>query len=370
MDMLRHKKGTVDWLFAKAEPANRGLFFFQIDTPGAASSFPTPASAGTAGWFNPIAGGGTGTIVSADWLNSIQAELLNILQAGGVTPSKTAQNQLLTALQTLFPSAQGQCQLQYSSNVQCVLVPMGGQSIKVNGKIYAVPAAGLAIPTTGVQIAGTVGNLAASTVYLVYVKDNGSGVLVPDLFPLAAGTHMTDTTAGNVGVEVRSAGGTPDSTRTLVGMVATDASSHFNDADGLRTVLSWFNRRRKASRTQPSSAPTTSSTTPVELATSIRGSFLVWAGDVVDFSIAGIYTSGATNSEPITSIGFDGTTPDIAVVSAQAYQAGAAGSCAVAGTREGLAEGLHYATVLGSVNATYPFAVTWTALSQTITLIG
>ena len=76
----------------------------RIDHSTAAASLPTPAAAGTPGYFtkgNP----GTGTpatVVTDDWLNSIQEENIAILAAAGITPSKTVRNQVLVALTTLF----------------------------------------------------------------------------------------------------------------------------------------------------------------------------------------------------------------------------------------------------------------------------
>ncbi|SPV11587.1 bacteriophage tail fiber protein [Burkholderia cepacia] len=80
---------------------------FATDQATAVSAIPTPAPAGTPGFFtggNP-ATGLPATIVDADWLNMIQQELLNILAAAGITPSKTAYNQVLSSLQSLFAGA-------------------------------------------------------------------------------------------------------------------------------------------------------------------------------------------------------------------------------------------------------------------------
>ncbi|MFL9907359.1 gp53-like domain-containing protein [Paraburkholderia sp. RL17-337-BIB-A] len=76
---------------------------FPTDQPTAVSTLPTPASAGTPGFFtggNP-AGGQPATLVDADWLNMLQQELLNIVTAGGLTPSKTTYNQVLSAIKRI-----------------------------------------------------------------------------------------------------------------------------------------------------------------------------------------------------------------------------------------------------------------------------
>lgn len=84
---------------------------FRIDNSTAATALPVPAAAGTPGFFsngNP----GTGqpaTILDADFCNIIQEELLNILAAAGITPSKTDRGQVLAALRAQF-SASGTTQ--------------------------------------------------------------------------------------------------------------------------------------------------------------------------------------------------------------------------------------------------------------------
>lgn len=76
---------------------------FRIDDPSAVASPPTPAAAGTEGYFsegNP--GAGTpATRVTSDFLNMLQEELRGVVVAGGLTPSKTDRTQLLAAIQAL-----------------------------------------------------------------------------------------------------------------------------------------------------------------------------------------------------------------------------------------------------------------------------
>lgn len=76
---------------------------FQTDQPTAVSSLPAPAAPGTQGFFtggNP-ASGQPATIVDPDWLNMIQMELINVVEAAGETPSKTAYNQVLSAIRRI-----------------------------------------------------------------------------------------------------------------------------------------------------------------------------------------------------------------------------------------------------------------------------
>lgn len=80
----------------------------RIDQPTAVNTLPTPAAAGTPGYFsNATPGSGTPTIVDNDWCNDIQEELISILTAASVSPSKTTHNQVLTSLQALFAPITG-----------------------------------------------------------------------------------------------------------------------------------------------------------------------------------------------------------------------------------------------------------------------
>lgn len=74
---------------------------YRIDDQGAVSVMPVPESAGAEGYFtegNP--GVSEGTPARASWFNMVQEELRSIVVAGGVTPAKTAYNQVLTALRS------------------------------------------------------------------------------------------------------------------------------------------------------------------------------------------------------------------------------------------------------------------------------
>lgn len=76
---------------------------YRIDVPSASPSLPTPAAAGVAGYFqdgDPVAGS-PGTVVPADFMNMIMLELLAVVIAGGVTPSKTDHDQLLEGIKGL-----------------------------------------------------------------------------------------------------------------------------------------------------------------------------------------------------------------------------------------------------------------------------
>jgi hypothetical protein len=75
---------------------------YQIDNSTAATTRPASTAPGSPGWFtdgNP-AGGIAATIVPAEWLNMVQAEIESVIQAAGITLNKSVSNQLATAIQS------------------------------------------------------------------------------------------------------------------------------------------------------------------------------------------------------------------------------------------------------------------------------
>ena len=92
----------------------------RIDNRFAATIMPVPTPQGTAGFFtegDPTTGTSP-TIVDADFLNTLQEELMNVLAKGGVAPLKTDNTQLLHALSALFTGAYTQI-----TTSQSLLVP-------------------------------------------------------------------------------------------------------------------------------------------------------------------------------------------------------------------------------------------------------
>jgi microcystin-dependent protein len=78
----------------------------RIDVATATPSLPAPAAAGTPGYFtegNP-ATATPATVVTADWLNAVQEELIGVITAAGLTPSKTNLTQLRQAIEILGAS--------------------------------------------------------------------------------------------------------------------------------------------------------------------------------------------------------------------------------------------------------------------------
>lgn len=81
---------------------------FRIDGPNTVPTKPAYGAAGTQGWFKNYGVGGTldgpGTIVTPDFLNMLQAELLAIVTAAGLTPDKANDAQILAAFDSRYVS--------------------------------------------------------------------------------------------------------------------------------------------------------------------------------------------------------------------------------------------------------------------------
>lgn len=178
------------------------------------------------------------------------------------------------------------------------------------------------------------GGLSANTTYFVYAFDN-AGTLTLEIVTTA---HATDSTYG---VEIKSG----DATRTLVGMVRTNASSQFVNALTQRFILSWFSRQPVDSLNRLTTADaTTTSTSYAELSTTLlRAEFLTWPNVACSLSATGSATVATNNG--FLAIGVDNTT---ALASAFISSADQSGQKVLVYSAQ-FAEGYHYTTVLAKI---------------------
>jgi len=89
---------------------------YQYDSPTCAPVLPTPAAAGTPGYFtdgNP-GGGVAATELRSDFMNMLMMELLNVVEAAGIAPSKTTYNQVLDALNAMYAKLAGSASQTFS----------------------------------------------------------------------------------------------------------------------------------------------------------------------------------------------------------------------------------------------------------------
>jgi len=225
----------------------------------------------------------------------------------------------------------GQCRLEKSGS-DLLLKRWEGKylPLKIGGvwKFKEIPSAGVTLSASGAS---------ADTTYFIYAFDS-SGTLTLERSTTA---HAIDS---DTGIEVKSG----DASRTLVGMARAITGPAWADTGTQRFVLSWFHRRGIGAVNGFSTDRTTTSTTYVEVNSEIRVEFLTWADEAVLAGISGIALNSGL-ALTITSLGFDGTTAEDAWSGGHSGAGGEAIPSALTLVRNGLAEGYHFATLLGRV---------------------
>lgn len=256
------------------------------------------------------------TIVGFFWINTTANNTTNPDASGAGWSGFQIANQPATS-----------AQLQFSSTTLLTLVPKGGGWLWINGFNYQVPSSNPTISN---------GGLSVNTLYYVYAAISGGNMVLS--------LSTTGYTVGTNGIAVLSG----DATKTLVGFLATDSSALFF-ATGTR---SYWNRTPARTRTALASNKTTTSATFVELDSTTRASVLVWAGEQVRFSMNGSFSNGGGGGTASSGVGFDGTTaePEASAVTSPGSTVIFC-SVGINGVKTGLAEGSHYATMLGAVGA-------------------
>jgi hypothetical protein len=197
---------------------------------------------------------------------------------------------------------------------------------------YTMPSGCLTGTITSMYIGGTAAqSAAASTLYYVYLI-NVSGTTYLDL---ETTVHATDSTTG---IEIESG----DNTKTLVGMIHTDASSKIASGDS-NTVATWDNRQPTSCWAEFSAQRTTTSTSLVEINSENRCSFMSWGDAAAFFSEQYVWNSvgDAVTSEIKLD---DGT-----IVSSYEAYPGSNTTVGVLPAAFTPTEGYHYAALYGSV---------------------
>ena len=225
-------------------------------------------------------------------------------------------------------SGHGQCRLT-KSGANLLLSPYGGNKLIINGVSETIPDA-------GVTLGGTV---AADAFYYIYAYMSG----VTMTLEASTTARATSTTAGNKGVEIKSG----DDTRTLVGAAYNQSDAWF-DTYNLRSVMSWFNRKPRSSRSWLTANRTTTSASLAEIHTEARAHFICWADEAISASACGNASNSSAFQPTSMAIGWDG----VAVFGGVAAQANttatainslACSSVAAAGQLTEAA--LHYVTI-------------------------
>lgn len=226
---------------------------------------------------------------------------------------------------------QGACRLVFTNASTLTLKPYNGDLITVAGEPWSVPASGLTISNSG---------LTAGTIYYIYAH------VVLGVLALAASTtgHSTDTSSGNVGVEIM----TGNSLYSLVGMVQTwpnalapHAGGDFVDDTSNRLVASWFNRRRRVS-TYGNVLATASPTATALVALA----FICWGDETVFINNVGsMRCVGGDGTSFSSSLGIDGSVSGTGTTSTMPLNAWA--NAGVYAAYAGLSEGSHVGNLFG-----------------------
>lgn len=188
------------------------------------------------------------------------------------------------------PSPIARARLQFVSSTQVKFAPAQGDAyVRINGIIYPIPSAGVTGGNTGVFVNGVAGqNLVANTDYWLYLFAN-AGVLTCDYCTTG---HSTDTTAGNVGTEIK----TGDASRSLIGRVRTNASAQFSAL----LVASFFNRQWKATSALVTNTSTASTTFVTFAADAVAA--VAWADDPIFVGFASYAYNSLANDYGILQI--------------------------------------------------------------------
>lgn len=221
----------------------------------------------------------------------------------------------------------GQCRLALSGG-NLKLSPFNGDKLVINGVTQSVPSAGVTLAATGLSV---------GTVYNVYAFMSGATMTLE----ASTSVHVTDTAAGNVGVEIK----TGNPTHTLVGMARIVTGPAFADSATQRFVLSYFNRAEIVAINALSANFSTTSTTDVDVMPSNKAEFLSWSG-LSSRCVVVTYVFNSASGAENTKASFDGAS--------SGYSQAAFGSNGYPVTvvhEAVLAEGYHYATALGNVSS-------------------
>ncbi|MDR3438940.1 hypothetical protein [Telmatospirillum sp.] len=159
---------------------------YQIDVTTASQTLPAPSAAGTPGYFTDGDAKTPPTIVPADFMNMMMMEFLNVLMAVGIIPSKTTDNQVVTAIERIVEAKAGD-----------YAVETGVANAYVVALSPAVTAytAGLQVKFRAKHANTDACTLDAGGGVVPLLRDDGSALVKGDIGPNAIVTATYDTDA-------------------------------------------------------------------------------------------------------------------------------------------------------------------------------
>jgi hypothetical protein len=219
----------------------------------------------------------------------------------------------------------GQVRLSVTSATQLTLSPNQGDIITIAGQNQVIPSGGVTLSNSG---------LAASTVYNVYAYMSSG---TPTLEAVTT-AHVTDPVTGQ---EIKSG----DSSRTIVGKIATNASAQFGNSAQNNGLINWFNRRG-LNVAGPSFTNGTTATSATDLGGSNKCTILAWGDEALYMQVTGYGSSNTSGSGAFVTLGVDGV-PGVGAACAITSPAANAGETVVSSIYFTPSEGQHTLSIFG-----------------------
>lgn len=171
---------------------------YQIDNATASSTLPAPSSAGTAGYFtdgNPVTGLAP-TVVPAEFLNMLMMELVNLLQAAAIAPSKADRTQVAAAVRALAQKAQIQpISAGVASNALTLSFQGGQLDFRAASLQSGAPAQAVNVPASSIVVpsGATLGMVSGQASRLVLLAAYNAGSPVLCIANMAGGLQLDET---------------------------------------------------------------------------------------------------------------------------------------------------------------------------------
>lgn len=229
-------------------------------------------------------------------------------------------------------SGHGQCRLNHVSAVQIRLDPYNGNKLMIGGSSRSVPSAGVTLSNAG---------MAANTTYFIYAYWTGAALALE----FSATTYATDAATG---VKVKNG----DPSRTLVGIIRTDAGGQFVNSASKQFVGSYFNDVRVLYGYLP--AQITLPVSITECAGFVRAEFVAFAGQLVQWSAMAYGSASAAGYDWGFAVGYDSGTTYTGFVPNYESSGSSTADEGTLSTSQAVVvatDGLHFLTGMGSGNA-------------------
>jgi hypothetical protein len=215
---------------------------------------------------------------------------------------------------------------------------------------YTIPSGCLSATLTSMYVGGVAStSVSATTLYYIYLWNN-SGTWVLDAETTG---HVTDTATG---IEIKGPSGSPDNTKTLVGMIHTDANKKIYTggqvvtSGDISTVATWDNRIPTSTRCGfTANRSLTNTVGNVEINSENRCYFMSW-GDAAVLTTNQVASTNTSGADCLSVIYPDGSnallTSVLGIQNTANYQMLVLAPSSYAPT-----EGYHYTTLYGAVTS-------------------